>query len=145
MVDQSWKTAWARAAAILLLCLGLAVVIVAAGLALTGNHEPHTPAAAPTSAPTPPTATTTVASTPEQDAGFIDALNKKGIEFRNPDVAVVNGKTVCQNLAAGMTVQQVATQFRIANEPEFGVHAEDFVGVSVRTYCPRYDNPVTGP
>lgn len=141
---QAWATAWTRAAALLLVCLGLAMVIVVAGWAMhqdtpSGATQPARTTAAPVTTSAP--ATTTVASTPDQDSRYLAALSDKGIEFANPKNAVFNGKTVCQNLDAKMTVQQIVAQFT-SSSPDFSVHADDFVAVSVRAYCPQYSKLV---
>lgn len=144
-VDQSWTTAWTRAATVLLICLALAVVIVVAGWLMHENNtsgkaaEPARTTNAPVTTTAP--ATTTVSSTADQDSRYIAALNDKGIQFANPEAAVFNGKTVCQNIGQGMTVQEVIAQFR-SSSPDFAVHAEDFVAISVRAYCPQYSKLV---
>jgi hypothetical protein len=144
--DQSWTTAWTRAAALLLVCLALAAVIVVAGWVMHTDKASDQASAppTPTAAPVPSSAsaaTTTVSSTPDQDSRYIAALNEKGIEFANPKDAVFNGKTVCQNLGLGMTVQQIVVQFQ-SSSPAFSVHADDFVAISVRAYCPQYSKLV---
>lgn len=144
-VDQSWTTAWTRAATVLLICLALAVVIVVAGWLMHKNNtsetasEPTRTTAAPVTTTAP--ATTTVSSTADQDSRYIAALNEKGIQFANPEAAVFNGKTVCQNIGQGMTVQEVVAQFR-SSSPDFAAHAEDFVAISVRAYCPQHSKLV---
>ncbi|QLL08827.1 DUF732 domain-containing protein [Mycobacterium vicinigordonae] len=145
IVEQSWSTAWSRALAVLLICLGLAAVIVVAGLVLASNDStPTVTATQPTTtAPAAPATTTEIVSTPEQDRRFIAALNEKGIVFKNPDVAVSNGKAVCQSFAAKLSLAQVVAQFRQAS-PDFSDHAEDIVAVSVRAYCPQYSKLVAG-
>lgn len=144
-VEQSWTTAWTRAATVLLICLALAVVIVVAGWLMHKNNstdaasEPARTTAASVTTAAP--ATTTVSSTADQDSRYIASLNEKGIQFANPEAAVFNGKTVCQNIGQGMTVQEVVTQFK-SSSPDFAVHAEDFVAISVRAYCPQYNKLV---
>lgn len=145
-LDQSWTTAWTRAGALLLICLALAAVIVVVGWVMHNDKSPEQASDAPptTAAPvttTAPAATTTVSSTPDQDSRYIAALNEKGIEFANPKDAVFNGKTVCQNLGLGMTVQQIVVQFQ-SSSPAFSAHGEDFVAISVRAYCPQYSKLV---
>ena len=146
-IDQTWRTAWSRAAAVLLTCLALAIVIIVVGLVMSSKAPDNASEATGTTVAsvrtTAPTATT-IDSTPDQDNNYIAALNDKGIEFSNPSVAVSNGKAVCQSFAAGNTAQQIAEQFRDANKdhPEFSAHAEAFVAVSVRAYCPQYSKLV---
>jgi hypothetical protein len=145
-VDETWMKAWSRAAAVLLTCLALAIVIVVVGWVMS-SKAPDTASAPGTTAAsvrtTAPTATT-IDSTPDQDNNYIAALNEKGIEFSNPSVAVSNGKAACQSFAAGKTVQEIAAEFRDANKdhPQFGAHAEAFIAVSVRAYCPQYSKLV---
>lgn len=142
-VEQSWGTVWGRSVAVLLICLGVAAVIVVVGLVLLkGPSSDDTPART-TAAPTAPVITTAIVSDPDQDSRYIAALNEKGIVFANPDVAISNGKAVCQSFAAKMSVAQVVAQFR-ASSPDFSPHAEDIVAVSVRAYCPQYSKLVAG-
>jgi hypothetical protein len=84
-----------------------------------------------------------ITSTADQDDKYIQALNDKGISFANPGAAIYNGKTVCQNLGQGMTVQEVVSAFR-ASSPAFSDNANDFVAISVRAYCPQHSNLVAG-
>ncbi|AGZ52788.1 hypothetical protein B1T45_06465 [Mycobacterium kansasii] len=140
---QTWGTTWGRAAALLLLGIGIAVLIVVGGWALTTEKSPRQgaqPPAAPPATTAAPTATTapaptTIASTPEQDSGYIQSLNDRGITFANPDAAVYNGKLVCLNFRRGMTVDQIVAAFRASN-PALSSNAEDYVAISMRTYCP---------
>ncbi|UGT90179.1 MULTISPECIES: DUF732 domain-containing protein [Mycobacterium] len=140
---QSWGTTWGRAAALLLLGLGVATLIVIGGWALTTEKspdqggQPPSAARATTAAPTATSApaATTIASTPEQDSDYIRALNDRGITFANPDAAVYNGKLVCMNFRRGMTVDQIVAAFRASN-PALSSNAEDYVAISMRTYCP---------
>ncbi|KZS70130.1 MAG: DUF732 domain-containing protein [Mycobacterium pseudokansasii] len=140
---QTWGTTWGRASALLLLGIGIAVLIVIGGWALTTEKSPRQgaqPPAAPAATTAAPTATTapaptTIASTPEQDSGYIQALNDRGITFANPDAAVYNGKLVCLNFRRGMTVDQIVAAFRASN-PALSSNAEDYVAISMRTYCP---------
>jgi len=91
---QSWRATWRKAAALLAGCLALAGAIVLAFWVLTpqtkGSHPPPTSSPTPTGgaapAPTAPAtasapATTqpTIASTPDQDNKYIQALNDRGI------------------------------------------------------------------
>lgn len=141
--EQSWGTVWGRSLAVLLICLGAATVIVVVGLVLMKGNSPDAAPARTSAAPTAPVITTAIVSDPDQDSRYIAALNEKGIVFANPDVAVSNGKAVCQSFAAKMTVAQVVAQFR-ASSPDFSDHAEDIVAVSVRAYCPQYSKLVAG-
>lgn len=145
---ESWRSTFGRAAALLMVGLGLAGAIVLGHWALTREPSP-TKAAQP-----PPTSTasatvstpaaTSITSTPDQDSKYIQALNDRGIAFANPGAAIYNGKTVCQNVGQGMTLQQVISAFRVAS-PAFSEHADDFVAISVETYCPQYSNVVGAP
>lgn len=144
-VEQSWGTALGRAAAVLLIGLGVAAVIVAAGRALMSDKssEGATASQRTTAAPAAPATTSAIVSTADQDNRYIAALNEKGIEFKNPEVAVSNGKAVCQSFAANLSLTQVVEQVR-QSSPDFSAHAEDIVAVSVRAYCPQYSKLVAG-
>lgn len=139
---QSWRAAWGNAVLLLAAGLVLAGVIVMGGWALASHSESKQV----TAAPPPPTATSTTAaapssitSTPDQDSKYLQALQDRGIVFANPDAAVYNGKTVCQNIGQGMSVPQVVAAFR-ASSPAFSDNADHFVAISVRSYCPQNGN-----
>jgi hypothetical protein len=139
---QSWRAAWGNAVLLLAAGLALAGVIVMGGWALASHSESKQV----TAAPPPPTATSTTAaapssitSTPDQDSKYLQALQDRGIVFANPDAAVYNGKTVCQNIGQGMSVPQVVAAFR-ASSPAFSDNADHFVAISVRSYCPQNGN-----
>jgi Protein of unknown function (DUF732) len=147
-VRQSWRATWRIALALVVAGLVLAGGIVFGRWALTTAQSP-TKAAKPPASTAPATASGTatappsIPSTPDQDTKYLQALNDKGISFANPEAAIYNGKTVCQNLGQGMTVPQVVAAFR-ASSPAFSNNAEDFVAISVRAYCPQNSNLVAG-
>ena len=146
VVGQSWRATWRIAGALVVAGLVLAGAIVAGRWALTTSHSPTNTAnpPAPTTSAAPSataTAPSSIASTPDQDDKYIQALNDKGISFANPGAAIYNGKTVCQNIGQGMTVQEVVAAFR-ASSPAFSANADDFVAISVRAYCPQHGNLV---
>jgi hypothetical protein len=105
----------------------------------TKAAQPPPASTAPATASAPATAPPTIASTQDQDNRYIQALNDKGITFANAGAAIYNGKTACQNIGQGMTVQQVVAAFR-ASSPAFSDNADDFVAISVRAYCPQNTN-----
>jgi hypothetical protein len=148
-IYQSWGTAWGRAAALLVVGLGLAGAIVLGFWALSGprSETKASPPPAPTASATtsaPAAAPSSITSTADQDGKYLQDLNDRGIAFANPGAAIYNGKTVCQNLGQGMTVQQVTAAFR-ETSPAFSDNADAFVGISVRAYCPQYTNQVAAP
>jgi uncharacterized protein DUF732 len=153
---QSWRSTWRIAAALLGVGLVLAGAIVF-GRSLLTTHT-KAPAPPPSATPTPkdgatpaPTALVTgsapsaappsIASTPDQDNKYIQALNDRGISFANPDAAVHNGKVVCDDIRQGMSVPQIVAAFRASN-PALGDDANTYVTISVHTYCPQNSNLV---
>lgn len=144
---ETWRSTWGRAAAMLLVSLGLAGAIVLGHWALTRSPSASKPAQATPTQSTVPTTTTpdpaSIASTPDQDNKYIQDLSDRGISFANPGAAVYNGKMVCLNIRQGMTVQQIVAEFR-TNSPAFSGVANDYVAISVRTYCPQNSNLVAG-
>ena len=148
VVRQSWRATWRIAGALVVAGLVLAGAIVAGRWALTTSKSPThaTNPPAPTTSAAPSataTAPSSIASTPDQDDKYIQALNDKGISFANPGAAIYNGKTVCQNIGQGMTVQEVVAAFR-SSSPAFSANADDFVAISVRAYCPQHSNLLAG-
>jgi hypothetical protein len=148
-VRQSWRATWRIAGALVVAGLVLAGGIVLGRWALTTAQSPTQAAKPPAASTASVTASATatappsIASTPDQDNKYLQALNDKGISFANPEAAIYNGKTVCQNIGQGMTVPQVVAAFR-ASSPAFSSNADDFVAISVRAYCPQHSNLVAG-
>jgi hypothetical protein len=153
---QSWRATWRIAAALLAAGLVLAGAIVF-GRSLLTTHT-KAPAPAPSALPTakdgatpaptapaagsaPPAAAPSIASTPDQDNKYIQALNDRGISFANPDAAIHNGKVVCTDIRQGMSVPQIVAAFRASN-PALGDNANTYVTISVHTYCPENSNLV---
>jgi hypothetical protein len=150
---QSWPATWRKAAALLVGGLVLAGAIVA-GFWVSGPDNkgsqpgpgaPGTPMASGSPAPTATGATAppSIASTPEQDNKYVQSLNARGISFANPEAAIHNGKTVCQDIRQGMTVPQVVDAFRASN-PALGADADTYVAISIRAYCPQNGGLVSG-
>ncbi|HSS22959.1 MAG TPA: DUF732 domain-containing protein [Mycobacterium sp.] len=153
---QSWRATWRIAAA--LLAAGLVVagaIVFGRSLLTTHTKAPAPPPTAPptakdgaTPAPTAPAtgsapsaAPPSIASTPDQDNKYIQALNDRGISFANPDAAIYNGKMVCDDIRQGMSVPQIVAAFRASN-PALGDNANTYVTISVHTYCPQNSNLV---
>jgi Protein of unknown function (DUF732) len=148
---QSWGATWRKAGALLMAGLGLAGAIVLAFWILSpngkGSQSPNANGGA-TSAPTAtPSATaaapSSIASTPDQDKQYVQALNDHGISFANPEAAVYNGKTVCEDIRQGLTVPQIVAAFRASN-PALAGDADTYVALSVHAYCPQNSNLVGG-
>jgi Protein of unknown function (DUF732) len=144
---QSWSATWRKAAALLLGGLALAAAIVLA-FWLSGPHtkgsQPPTATPAPTATHSAPTgAPSSIVSTPDQDNQYVQALNDHGISFANPEAAVYNGKTVCDDIRQGMTVPQIVAAFRASN-PALAGDADTYVTISVHAYCPQNGNLVGG-
>ncbi len=155
---QSWLATWRKAGALLLGGLALAGAIVLGfwglGPETKGSRPPPNVPRPPAAGASPaPTATGTaapsaiappsIASTPEQDNKYIQALNDHGISFANPKAAIYNGKMVCDNIRQGMTVPQIVDAFRASN-PALGADADAYVAISVRAYCPQNGGLVSG-
>ena len=148
---QSWRATWRQAAAILLGALALAGAIVLAFWVLTpeskGVRSPASTLATSTATATasakasPPPS---IASTPDQDNAYVQALKDRGISFANPGAAIYNGKLVCDDIRLGMTVPQMVAAFRASN-PALGGDADNYVAISVHAYCPQNGNLVSGP
>jgi hypothetical protein len=112
----------------------------------TGQPAPKdgaTPPTAPATASAPAAAPSSIASTPDQDNKYVQALNDRGISFANPDAAIHNGKLVCDDIRQGMTVPQIIAAFRASN-PALGNDANTYVTISVHTYCPQNNDLVGG-
>ncbi len=155
---QSWLATWRKAGALLLGGLVLAGAIVVGFWVLDPEtkesqpppNAPRTPTASASPAPTatgtaapPAAAPPSIASTPEQDNKYVQALNERGISFANPEAAIYNGKMVCDDIRQGMTVPQIVAAFRASN-PALGADADAYVAISVRAYCPQNGNLVSG-
>jgi hypothetical protein len=150
---QSWGATWRKAGALLMAGLALAGAIVLAFWLLSPNTTslqppiaPNKPKGGATSAPAAtPSATaaapSSIASTQDQDNKYVQALNDHGISFANPEAAVYNGKTVCEDIRQGLTVPQIVAAFRASN-PALAGDADTYVAISVRAYCPQYSNLV---
>ncbi len=146
---QSWGATWRKAGALLMAGLALAGAIVLAFWLLSPNtkgSQPPKPTGGATSAPpATPSATATappsISSTPDQDNQYVQALNDHGISFANPEAAVYNGKTVCEDIRQGLTVPQIVAAFRASN-PALAGDADTYVAISVRSYCPQNSNLV---
>lgn len=156
---QSWRATWRKAAALLIGGLALAGAIIVAFWVLTPNTRgvQSSPTAPPTStdgttpAPTAPAtasapagAPPSIASTPDQDSKYVQALKDRGISFANPEAAIYNGKLICDDIRLGMTVPQIVAAFRGSN-PALGGDADNYVAISVHAYCPQNGNLVSGP
>jgi Protein of unknown function (DUF732) len=149
---QTWSATWRKAGALLMGGLALAAAIVLAFWLLSPQTKdqptaPPTPkggaTAAPTATPSAGAGPSSIASTPDQDNRYIQTLNDHGISFANPEAAVYNGKTVCDDIRQGMTVPQIVGAFRASN-PALAGDADTYVAISVHAYCPQNDPLVGG-
>lgn len=152
---QSWSATLRKAGALLMGGLALAGAIVLGFWLVSPPNKGLQPPTAPSSpkdgaTPAPkatPSAPTTgpssIASTPDQDNRYVQALNDHGISFANPEAAVYNGKTVCDDIRQGITVPQIIAAFRASN-PALAGDADTYVAISVHAYCPQNDNLVGG-
>jgi hypothetical protein len=159
-VRQSWSSTWSRAGVLVAAGLALAGAIVLTSWLLSapdqaagngsgpaGKSVAQPPAALPTpkqgGSTTASAAPSSIASTPDQDDKYVEALNNRGISFANPEAAIFNGKMVCQDIGRGVSVQQIADAFRASN-PALSDSANAYVGISVRAYCPQNSAVVAG-
>jgi hypothetical protein len=143
---QSWGATVQRAGALLGICL-----VVAGGIFLvhwltsspkSPEKKPDTPSAAAPSTSVSTLPPVMITSTQGQDNTFIAALKNKGIGDLDPQGAIANGKTVCQNLSQGESLEQVRSEF--VRQSQFPGNANDFVTAAINVYCPQYDNLVSG-
>ena len=159
-VRQSWSSTWGRAGVLVAAGLTLAGAIVLTSWLLSAPDQSagngsgpasksvaQPPAALPTpkqgGSTTASAAPSSIASTPDQDNKYVQALNDRGISFANPEAAIFNGKMVCQDIGRGVSVQQIADAFRASN-PALSDSANAYVGISVRAYCPQNSAVVAG-
>jgi len=68
---------------------------------------------------------------------FLAALRAKNINYESPEAAINSGHTVCHELDAGQTPEQVANDVLNSSHLD-GYHAGFFVGASIRAFCPKY-------
>lgn len=71
------------------------------------------------------------------DDAFLAALRGRGINFESADAAVNSAHAVCHELDAGQTPEQVANSVLSSSKLD-GYHAGFFVGLSIKSYCPKY-------
>lgn len=144
---QSWSATWRKAGALLAGGLALAGAIVLAFWLLSPGPKGAQPAApkggaAPAPAnPSASSAPSSIVSTPDQDNKYVQNLNDHGISFANPEAAISNGKTVCNDIGRGVSVPQIVNAFHASNP---GLDAETYVNISVHAYCPQNANLVGG-
>ncbi|MBW0014531.1 MAG: DUF732 domain-containing protein [Mycobacterium sp.] len=148
---QSWSATWRKAGALLLGGLAMAGAIVFAFWLLSPDTrgsqsatKPKDGSPAPGSAPSAASAApSSIASTPDQDNQYVKSLHDHGISFANPEAAVYNGKTVCDDIRRGITIPQIIAAFRASN-PALSADADTYVAISVHAYCPQNSNLVGG-
>jgi hypothetical protein len=158
VLRRSWSSTWGRAGALVAAGVLLASAIVLTSWLLSspdqssGSQDASKSAAQPPSARPKPNqgapatgspAPSSIASTPDQDNKYVQALNDRGISFANPEAAIYNGKMVCQDINRGVSVQQEADAFRASN-PALSASANTYVAISVRSYCPQNNALVAG-
>jgi hypothetical protein len=68
---------------------------------------------------------------------FVTAVKNKGIEFANPQAAIVAGHEVCDELDIGKQKSDIASEV-MTNSNLDGYRAGFFIGASIAAYCPRY-------
>jgi hypothetical protein len=143
---QSWGATVQRAGALLGICLVVAGAIFGVHWLTTSPKSPEKKPETPTAA-APSTSISTlppvmITSSPGQDDKFMAALKGKGIGGLDPQGAIGNGKTVCQNLSQGESLEQVRSEF--VKQSQFPGNANDFVTAAINVYCPQYNNLVGG-
>ena len=73
------------------------------------------------------------------DGKFLAALKSKGINFESPQVAIISGHEVCDELNLGRQSSDVAAEVT-KNSNLDSYTAGYFVGVSVAAFCPRHSS-----
>lgn len=76
------------------------------------------------------------------DDAFLAQMDKLGISFDSPADAIKDGHKVCQELAAGKTGTDVATE--VLQQTNLTTHqAAYFVVDAAHAYCPQYVTQLT--
>ncbi|MEE6139820.1 DUF732 domain-containing protein [Mycobacterium sp. 050128] len=73
------------------------------------------------------------------DAKFLAALNKAGITYQTPSVAIGVGKKECALMDEGMTEPEVIKNVAESNPSFKGESAAEFTTIAVDTYCPQHE------
>jgi hypothetical protein len=71
------------------------------------------------------------------DDNFLTAIKAKGINIASPQAAIVAAHEVCDELDLGRQKSDVASEVK-TNSNLDDYHAGYFIGVSVKTFCPRH-------
>jgi Protein of unknown function (DUF732) len=146
VASQSWSATLRIAGLLLAGGLVLAGAIFLGRWVLTSekssdNAGPTPGATSATSAPETSAAPVSIASTPDTDNSYMQALNEKGMAGLEPDKAIATGKQVCQDMYKGV---KLATEIGAFREQQRNAgsfladHAEDFVNTSIHAYCPQF-------
>ncbi|OOK81916.1 hypothetical protein BZL30_1102 [Mycobacterium kansasii] len=139
---QTWGTTWGRAAALLLLGIGIAVLIVVGGWALTTEKSPARVRSHPRlrRRRRPPHGDHRAGShdhrlDPGAGQRIHSVTQRPRHHLRQSRRRRLQRQVGLPELSPGMTVDQIVAAFRASN-PALSSNAEDYVAISMRTYCP---------
>ena len=71
------------------------------------------------------------------DAGFLSALQKVGIDYPSPAQAITAGKSVCGCLNNGESALELVHEVKVRNAGFTMEEASDFAMIAAKYYCPQ--------
>jgi hypothetical protein len=78
----------------------------------------------------------------DTDADFLALLDKVGISYNSPELAISTGRKVCEMMDSGRSGPEVVKAVTAKN-PGF-TNADRFVAIAVSVYCPNHVAPAGG-
>jgi hypothetical protein len=76
---------------------------------------------------------------PGPDAKFLAELNKAGITYQTPSVAIGVGKKECALMDEGESESEVIKTVEESNPAFKGEAATEFTTIAVSSYCPQHE------